>query len=216
MPRWKELFGGGCPFFQRGFFNLSKSYRKLSKVITTEYIAMFCAKIVQIIQDKIFSNVYRFHAWPFRSILLSYFQTRKAVASGTIKKATNYQHSNFLFVGLNQRIPKRLPGGLKARQCHHQGIVPSGGKNLPDHTKQSGACHPPRHRGCLGPWRSGYPPAVFWVHGFQHQRKTHEFRIHRPDRWQIAASAEVFRGCQFLIAPQRVFGFFLWRSQCNE
>ena len=36
--------------------------------------------------------------------MLSYFQTRKAVASGTIKKATNYQHSNFLFVGFKQRI----------------------------------------------------------------------------------------------------------------
>jgi len=165
MPRWKELFGGGCPFFQRGFFNLSKSYRKLSKVIITEYITMFCVKIVQIIQDKIFSNVYRFHAWPFRSILLSYFQTRKAVASGTIKKATNYQHSNFLFVGLNQRILKRLPGGLKARQCHHKGTIPPGGENIPDYPIQSGAGHPPRHWGSLGQRRPGYFAKIFRVYG---------------------------------------------------
>ena len=202
MPRWKELFGGGCPFFQRGFFNLSKSYRKLSKVITIEYIAVFYAKIIQIIQDKIFSNVYRFHAWPFRSILLSYFQTRKAVASGTIKKATNYQHSNFLFVGLNQRIPKRLPGGLKARQRHHQGIVPPGGENIPDHPQPCGKSNQTRHRSGLGSGRPGYLAAVLWIYGFQYQGKTHELRVHRPYCRQIAASAEVQRGCQFLIGAQ--------------
>ena len=198
MPRWKELFGGGCPFFQRGFFNLSKSYRKLSKVITIEYIAMFCVKIVQIIQDKIFSNVYRFHAWPFRSILLSYFQTRKAVASGTIKKATNYQHSNFLFVGLNQRIPKRLPGGLKARQRHHQGIVPAGGENIPDHSQPCGTGHPSCNWGCLGQRGSGHFTKIFRLYRQQHQGKTHELWVYCADCRQASTAVKVFRSCEFL------------------
>ena len=33
-----------------------------------------------------------------------------------------------------------------------------------------------------------------------YQGKTHEFRIHRPDRRQIVPAAEIHRGCQFLIA----------------
>jgi len=192
MPRWKELFGGGCPFFQRGFFSLSKSYRKLSKVITIEYIAVFCVKIVQIIQDKIFSNVYRFHAWPFHSILLSYFQTRKAVASGTIKKATNYQHSNFLFVGLNQCIPKRLPGGLKARQRHHQGPVPPGGENLPDHSQPCGKSNPSRDWSSLGQRRSGYTSKIFRLYRQQYQGKTHQLWIYCAYCRQASAAAEIF------------------------
>ena len=101
----------------------------------------------------------------------------------------------------------------QGHECHHESIVPPGGENIPDYTFPRGACHPPRHRGSLGQRGSGYPAAVLWIHRFQHKRKTNEFRIYCPDRWQIAASAEVFRGCQLLIAPQRFFRFFFWGAK---
>ena len=107
-------------------------------------------------------------------------------------------------------VPRNPSGGLKARQRHHQGSLPPGGKDLPDHPFPCGTGHPSCHRSGLGQRRSGYPPALLWIHGQQYQGKTHKFGVYRPYRWQIAASAEVFWGCQFLIGAQRFFVFFFW------
>ena len=115
-----------------------------------------------------------------------------------------------------QSFTKNLPNyplleaqltGWQARECHHQGIVPPGGKNIPDYAFQSGAGNPPRHRSSLGQRWPGYAPKIFRLYRQQYQRKTHEFGIYCPYCRQASASAEVFRGCQFLIVPQRVLCF---------
>ena len=49
-----------------------------------------------------------------------------------------------------------------------------------------GACHPPRHRGGLGPGRRRHPQPLFRLYHPQHARQTHQQRIHRHDRRQDA------------------------------
>ena len=130
--------------------------------------------------------------------MLSYFQTRKAVANGTIKIATNHQHSHSIFVGFFSCIRQGPQAGRKARQCHHQGTLPSGGENLPDHTQPCGTGNPPCHRSCLGQRRPGYFAKIFRLYSQQYQGKTHEFGVHRPYRRQIVPAAQVQRGGEFL------------------
>ena len=183
MPRWKERVAAGKKSFSEPFLIISKNINKFW--ITICFLLLDKNTVLEVLYfpDKIFSNVYRFRAWPSLFILLSYFQTRKAVCCGTIKKATNYQHSNFLFVGFKQRIRQGSQAGRKARQCHHQGIVPPGGKNIPDHPFQSGEGHPPCHRGCLGQRWPGYAAKIFWLYGQQYQGKTDELRVYCAYRW---------------------------------
>ena len=86
--------------------------------------------------------------------------------------------------------------------CHQQNpqrfirlIVPPSRQDLPDHPQPGGTCYQTCHRSSLGQRRPGYFTKIFWLYRQQYQGKTHQFRIHRPYRWQIAASAEVFRSC---------------------
>ena len=183
MPRWKERVAAGKKSFSEAFLIISKNRNKFW--ITICFLSLDKNKVLEVryFQDKIFSNVYRFRAWPSIFILLSYFQTRKAVFYGTIKIATNYQHSHSFFVGFPNRAAAAPQAGRKARQCHHQGALPPGGENIPDHTQQSRTCYPPCHRGGLGQRRPGYFAKIFRLHRQQYQGKTHEFGIHRPDRW---------------------------------
>ena len=78
----------------------------------------------------------------------------------------------------NYPLLEAPPTGWQARECHHQGIVPPGGENIPDHTQPRRACHPPCHWGCLGQRGSGYLAAVLWLYRQQYQGKTHEFGIY--------------------------------------
>ena len=165
MPRWKERVAAGKKSFSEAFLIISKNINKFWITIRFLLLAKNTVLEIRYFQDKIFSNVYRFRAWPSLFILLSYFQTRKAVNYGTIKKATNHQHSHSSFVGFSGCIRQDSQAGRKARQRHHQGIVPPGGENIPDHPFQSGACHPPRHRSGLGQRRPGYSAEVLWIHG---------------------------------------------------
>ena len=183
MPRWKERVAAGKKSFSEAFLIISKNRNKFW--ITICFLLLDKNKVLEVryFQDKIFSNVYRFRAWPSIFILLSYFQTRKAVCCGTIKKATNHQHSHSIFVGFSGCIQEAPQAGCKARQRHHQGIVPPGGENIPDHPFQSGKSHSPRNRGSLGQRWFGHLAKIFRLYRQQHQGKTHEFRIHRPDRW---------------------------------
>lgn len=50
------------------------------------------------------------------------------------------------------------------------------------------------------------PQAGRKVRQRQHQGKNHQFGVYCAYRRKIAASAEVLRGCQFLIGAQRFFG----------
>ena len=87
----------------------------------------------------------------------------------------------------------------QGHECHHQGPVPPGGEDLPDHTQPGGARHPPRHRSSLGQRGFGYLAAVLWVYGQQYQGKTHDFGIHRADCRQTPAAVEIFRSGELLI-----------------
>ena len=49
---------------------------------------------------------------------------------GTIKLATNHQHSPSIFVGFSGCIRQGSQAGRKARQCHHQGIDPQVAKTF--------------------------------------------------------------------------------------
>ena len=89
--------------------------------------------------------------------------------------------------------------GRKARQCHHKGIVPPGGKDFPDYPQPCGACYQTRHRSGLGQRRSGYFAKIFRLYRQQYQGKTHEFRIYRPDRWQASAAVKIVGSSEFLI-----------------
>ena len=100
--------------------------------------------------------------------------------------------------------------GRKARQRHHQGF------DLPDHPQPGGARYPSCHWGGLGSRRSGYAAKIFWVYGQQYKGKNDEFGIYCPDCWQIAASAEVKWGCQFLKSAATGFRLFYFSCQCNE
>ena len=183
MPRWKERVAAGKKSFSEAFLIILKNRNKFW--ITICFLLLDKNTVLEVLYfpDKIFSNVYRFRAWPSLFILLSYFQTRKAVCCGTIKKATNHQHSHSIFVGFSGCIPQGSQAGRKARQCHHQGIVPPGGENIPDYSQQSGACYSSRHRSSLGQRWSGYSTKIFRLYRQQYQGKTDEFGIHRPDRW---------------------------------
>ena len=79
-------------------------------------------------------------------------------------------------------------------QRHHQGALPAGGQNLPDHPQPGGAGHSPRHRSGMGPRGSGHLAALLWLHGIQHQGQTHQFRVHRPDCGQAPIAAKKRRG----------------------
>ena len=106
MPRWKERVAAVKKSFSEAILSISKNRNKFW--ITIRFLLLDKKTVLEVryFQDKIFSNVYRFHAWPSLFILLSYFQTRKAVCCGTIKKATNYQHSHSIFVGFSGCIQK--------------------------------------------------------------------------------------------------------------
>ena len=104
-------------------------------------------------------------------------------------------------------IQKPLRGPPGTRMPSPRCSLPPGGENIPDHSQQSGKSNQTRHRSGLGPGRPGYTSKILWVYSQQYQGKTHEFGVHRPYRRQIAASAEVFRGCQFLIAALSILSF---------
>ena len=165
MPRWKERVAAGKKCFSEAFLIISKNRNKFW--ITICFLLLDKNTVLKVLYfpDKIFSNVYRFRAWPSLFILLSYFQTRKAVCCGTIKKATNHQHSHSIFVGFSGCIQEAPQAGRKARQRHHQGTLSPGGKNLPDYPQPCWKSHPSCHRGGLGSRRPGDPPEVLRLHG---------------------------------------------------
>ena len=117
---------------------------------------------------------------------------------GTIKKATNYQHSHSIFVGFSGCIRQGSQAGRKARQCHHQGTLPPGGKNIPDHAQPCGAGHPPCHRSGLGQRGFGHFAKILWLHSQQYQGKTHEFGVYCAYRRQASIAAEIFGSGKFL------------------
>ena len=106
--------------------------------------------------------------------------------------------------------------GRKARQRHHQGTLPPGGQNLPDHPQPGGTGHSPCHRGSLGPGRFGYSAKILRLYSIQHQRQAHQFGIHRPDCGQAAIAVKVSRGGAVLKAWQGFSGFLLMDRQTNE
>ena len=117
---------------------------------------------------------------------------------GTIKLATNHQHSHSSFVGFSGCIRQGSLAGRKGRQRHHQGTVPPGGENLPDHTQPCGTSYPPRHRSSLGQRWPGYAAKIFRLYRQQYQGKTHEFGIYCAYCRQAPASVEVFGSSKFL------------------
>ena len=165
MPRWKERVAAGKKSFSEAFLIIWKNRNKFW--ITIHFLLLDKNTVLEVLYfpDKIFSNVYRFRAWPSLFILLSYFQTRKAVCCGTIKKATNHQHSHSIFVGFSGCIQEAPQAGRKARQCHHQGIVPPGGQDTPAHTQPRRTGNQTRHRGSLGQRGSGHTPKIFRLFG---------------------------------------------------
>ena len=120
-------------------------------------------------------------------------------ARWSIGALTNKQSDKLLW-----KIPRFVAalGSLcvarQGHERHHQGFVPSSGKNLPDHPQPCGTRHPPRHRGSLGQRRFGYSAKIFRLYRQQYQGKTHEFGVHRPYRWQIVLAVKVFGSCEFL------------------
>ena len=165
MPRWKERVAAGKKSFSEAFLIIWKNRNKFW--ITIHFLLLDKNTVLEVLYfpDKIFSDVYRFRAWPSLFIVLSYFQTRKAVCCGTIKKATNHQHSHSIFVGFSGCIQEAPQAGRKARQRHHQGIVPPGGQDIPNYPQQSGKSHPPCYRGCLGQRWPGHPAKIFRIYG---------------------------------------------------
>lgn len=85
-------------------------------------------------------------------------------------------------------------GDMEVIERRHQGAVPRGGQAVQYHAQPRGAGHPPRHRGGLGPGRSGDAAEVLRVHGELRQGKAHQQRVHRHDRRPPSAEAEEAAG----------------------
>ena len=74
-------------------------------------------------------------------------------------------------------------------------LYPEVAKRFSTTAQPRGAGHPPRHRGGLGPGRSGDAAEVLRLHGeLQRQGKAHQQRVHRHDRRPPSAEAEEAAG----------------------
>ena len=62
--------------------------------------------------------------------MLSYFQTRKAVNYGTIKLATNHQHSHSIFVGFSGGIRRGSQAGCKPANAITKVLYPQVAKTF--------------------------------------------------------------------------------------
>ena len=68
-------------------------------------------------------------------------------------------------------------------------LYPEVAKRFSTTPSPRGAGHPPRHRGGLGPGRSGDAAEVFRLHRLQCQGQAHQQRVHRHDRRPPGAGA---------------------------
>ena len=69
-------------------------------------------------------------------------------------------------------------------------VLPGGSQAVPYHALPRRACHPPRHRGGMGPGRSGNAAGLFRLHRQQRQGQAHQLRVHCHDRGSHPPSQE--------------------------